>query len=86
MATVVTQTETLNVELNNEYGDNVSTFKLEFPKVNLTRQDVETAFNHFFGAENTSKKYLLKNSRGIVASYVNKIEQVTTTISKTEIE
>lgn len=88
MATVTTSTDVLSIELCAADSSTVMTLKLDYPANNLTRAQVEAAIDKMFAnynAGNTSQLNLIRNKNGAVATYPGKIEEIETTIRKTEL-
>lgn len=85
MSTIVTDTDVLSIELRDADYSTVMTLKLDYPVSNLTRAQVEAAINKLFASGNTSQLNLIRNRNGAVAAYPGKIEEIETTVRKTEL-
>lgn len=86
MATVIKETSTLNVILQ-DTGDRTTTKKLDFPVSGLSLADVDNAFKPMFSATNTTGKNLFQNpSSGLTIVGVKGAEYVDTRVSTTPLE
>lgn len=85
MATIVKNSETLNVTIADAFGGK-TTFKLNNPVASLTLANVQTAFNNFFGSKNMAQKNLLVNNSGVEYTELDRAEIVETVTRTTALE